>query len=461
MSYLKKILSVSLLVGFILLFQQCKLYQNPEGTDELAAKSLESRFEIPEYWEAKQDSTEVVENWYTTFDDPDLNKLVEEAIDTSNLSILYQLALIDQGIAESSLSKSRKSVQVGYNGDYGGYSDSKGTNDYNFAATGGISWEADLWGKIETGLLIADENLKADIYNYSYTRQSIAAKVANLYFKIGTLNNSLEIAKEFLSLNDTISNILKIREEVGVIDMKEVFLTNAQVSSINNIIERYKNLKQIRTRELEVVLGRYPENKLQVDWIHKSLEPILQISNPIDLINRRPDLKRQESLVRSHFYLNEQAKLAKYPSLVLSANLGFSTIGDLIFGTGASLFGPIFNGGALDSKIGVATAIQKQALMSYGMGILQAFNEVETSMSAEVNLLEQEKYIKEAIDELKDAYALLGKQYAVGVVSAFEVLQIQMQWLIRELDLVQKQGEIHQMRVQLYLALGGNITKNN
>lgn len=461
MSYLKKILRLSFLIGLLFLVQQCKLYKDPEGTNELAAKSLESRFEIPEYWEAKQDSSEVVENWYTTFNDTGLNQLVEEAIDTSNLSILYQLALIDQGIAESSLSKSRKSVQVGYNGDYGGYSNSQGTNDYNFSATGGISWEADLWGKIETGLLAADENLKADIYNYSYTRQSIAAKVANLYFQIGTINNSLDISSEFLNLNDTIVNILKIREEVGVIDMKEVYLTNAQVSSISAIIEQYKNLKQIKTRELEVILGRYPENKLEIDWTHHSLEPITQISNPIELINRRPDLKRQESLVRSQFYLNEQAELAKYPSLVLSANLGFSTIGDLIFGTGASLFGPIFNGGALDSKIAVATAIQKQVLMSYGMEILQAFNEVETSMNAEVNLIEQEKYTREAIEELKEAYSLLGKQYAVGSVSAFEVLQIQMQWLLRELDLVKVHGEIHQRRVQLYLALGGNITKYN
>jgi len=461
MFYLKRILKVSLIISLLFLLQQCKLYQNPEGTKELAAKSLESSFTIPEYWETKQDSMELVENWYTTFNDSGLNKLVEEAIDTTNLTILYQLALIDQGMAESQLTKTRKNVQVGYNGDYTGYSDTKGTNDYNFAATGGISWEADLWGKIETGLLAADENLQADIYNYSYTRQSIGAKVANLYFQLGTINEGLKIADAFLNVNDTIVNILKIREEVGIIDMKEVYLTNAQLSSIRAIIEEYKNLKQVTTRNLEVVLGRYPENKLEVDWNVVKLDPISQISNPIDLINRRPDLKRQEAILRSQFYLTEQAKLAKYPSLVLSANLGFSTIGDLIFGTGGSLFGPIFNGGALDNKISIATAVQKQALMSYGMGILKAFNEVETAMSSEVYLIEQEKNIRAAIKELGDAYWLLVEQYGVGRVSAFEVLQIQMQWLLKELDLVNIQGNLYKTRVQLYLALGGNITKNN
>jgi len=458
MNYLKKILAGSLFICLMLLFQQCKLYQNPEGTNELAAESLESRFDIPEYWETKQDSMEVVENWYTTFNDSHLNELVKEAIDTTNLTILYQLALIDESMAQAHYSKTGKMVKVGYSGDYSGYSATRGSNDYNFAATGGIAWEADLWGKIETGILAADENLNADIYNYSYTRQSIAAKVSNLYFRLGTINQGLKIANDFLRVNDTILNILEVRERVGIIDMKEVYLTDAQLSSISNIIEEYKNSKQIITRNLEVVLGRYPSNKLQVDWKAESLDPISQISNPIDLINRRPDLKRQEAIVRAQFYLNEQAKLAKYPSLVLSANLGFSTIGDLIFGTGASLFGPIFNGGALDDQIDIATAVQKQALMSYGLNILTAFNEVETTMNAELYLAEQEKYITEAIEELKDAYLLMVEQYGVGRVSAFEVLQIQMQWLMKELDLVTIQGNLYQTRIQLYLALGGNIT---
>lgn len=437
---------------------KCKLYKNPEATSDLAAKSLESSFDIPEYWEAKQDSMGVVENWYTTFNDPYLNELVEEAVDTTNLTILYQLALIDQSRAQSHLAKTGKNVRVGYNGNYSGYSDTKGSNDYSFTATGGISWEADLWGKIETGLLAADENLQADIYNYSYTRQSIAAKVSNLYFQLGTINEALKIANNFLKVNDTIKRILEIREKVGIINLKDVYLTEAQLSSIGNIIEQYKNSRQIITRNLETILGRYPANKLTVNWKATDLTSINNISNPLDLINRRPDLKRNEAYVRSQFYLTEQAKLAKYPSLVLSANFGFSTIGDLIFGSGASLFGPIFNGGALDDKIEIATAIQKQALMSYGLSILNAFNEVESNMNAELYLKEQEKYISQAIEESKNAYQLLIDQFGVGSVSVLDVLQIQMQWLLKELDLINVKGNIYQRRVQLYLALGGNIT---
>lgn len=461
MSVLKKTIRGSVFLCIMLIIQQCKVYDKPPKTEELATESLADSFNIPEFWETRQDSAEVVENWYKTFNDTHLNELVEEAIDTTNLSIIYQLALIEESIAQVNLAKSDKSVQVGYGGGYTGYSATAAANNYSVGAAGGISWEADLWGKIETGILAADENLKADIYNYSYTRQSIAATTSKLYFQLGTINQSLQIGKEFIDTNKEIKELLKVREDVGISDMKELYLMKAQINSINNIIERYKNELQITTRKLEVVLGRYPENKLIVNWVPQSITPIKEIGQPFELINRRPDLKRDEAIVRSQFFLTEQAELLKYPDLVLSADVGFATIGDLIFGTGASFFGPIFTGGAIESQIQSATAIQKQALMTYGLSILNAFNEVETAMSSETFLLEQEKYIILAIEESKNSYELMLKQYGVGRIGLFEVLQTQMAWLLKELDLIQIRGNLYEQRVQLYLALGGNITKYN
>lgn len=454
------VFKVSLLIGVVLLIQNCKSYQDPIETNDLAKESLANRFEVPEFWEASTDTSDVGENWYKDFNDKALNALIKEAIDTTNLSIIYQLALIEQSSAQRDLTQSDKNVKIGYGADYLGLSSSNTGSSQDVVGGGGISWEADLWGKIETGVLSADENLKASIYNYNYTKQSIAATTSKLYFQIGTLNEGLKIGNDFIKVNDTIKNLLKVREDIGVIDMKGLYLIKAQISSINNIIEGYKNDLQISTRQLEVVLGRYPKNDLIIDWSHQNLEPVYQIGNPFELINRRPDLKRDEALVRSQFYLTEQAKLAKYPDLVLSADIGFSTVSDLIFGVAGSFFGPIYSGGAIDSQIESATAVQKKALMTYGLSILNAFNEVETALASEKFLLEKQKFITEGINESKNAYQLMLEQYAVGRVGLFEVLQTQMEWILRELDLVKNNGELYRQRVQLYLALGGDITNN-
>lgn len=458
---MKKSLKLSFLVVFALLLQQCKLYKTPENTKEMAKKATADNFEIPDYWSLNAgDTLDIAENWYKTFNNDQLNVLVEEALDTSNFAIIFQLANIDVSTARAKLAKSGKSIKVNYGGFYSGVSSTGGSDRYDFTASAPISWEADLWGKIEAGVLAADENVLANMYNYSYTRQSIAATVSSLYFKIGALNKTLEVGQEFLELNIQINDILEIREQVGIIDAQEVFLTEAQVNNIKSIIAQTENDLQKVTRELELILGRYPKNELKVNFEPGLLNPIESISNPIELINRRPDIKANEARVRALFYLNEQAKLAKYPSLVLSGSIGISTLSDLIFGTGASLLGPIFDGGAINSKIQEATAIQKQAVASYGLSILTGFKEVEASMNSEKLINEQYNYIVKSAEETKKAYEISVKQYGVGRIDLFSVLQLQAQWILTELDLISVSNDIYQQRIQLHLALGGNITSN-
>lgn len=98
--------------------------------------------------------------------------------------------------------------------------------------------------------------------------------------------------------------------------------------------------------------------------------------------------------------------------------------------------------------------------MTYGLSILNAFNEVETSLSSEQFLIEQEIHLTKAAEESKNAYDLMVQQYSIGRVGLFEILQTQMDWLLRELNLVSIKGDKYYQRVQLYLALGGDITKN-
>lgn len=455
----KRILKLAFLGLFALSLQQCKLYKNPEGTEQLSKQATENTFDIPEYWNlGTSDTLDIADDWYKSFSNNQLNSLIDEALDTTNFAVIFQLANIDANQARVKLARSGKSVKVNYGGVYSGLSTSNNSNTYDFTASAPISWEADLWGKIETGILAAEENTLASIYNYDYTRQSIAGKVSSLYFKLGSLTRALQVGEEFLALNVKINEILKIREEVGIIDAQEIFLTGAQINNVKSVIAQTKNDVQRLTRELELVLGRYPGNEIQVDFNLVKLEPIDGISNPIALISRRPDIKANEARVRSVFYLNEQTQLAKYPSLVLSGSVGISTLSDFVFGTGASLLGPIFNGGEIDSRIEEANAIQKQAVANYGLSILTGFKEVETALNAQNILNKQLEFVNLSAEETKKAYDIAVEQYRVGRIDLYYVLQLQAQWLLTELDLVSVMNDIYQERIQLHLALGGNIT---
>ncbi|MEN8137462.1 MAG: TolC family protein [Bacteroidota bacterium] len=452
---------IKLFVGLALIsLSNCVMYKDPPATQDLAEESLPTDFEIPTEWTAvKKDTTDVKEDWYKVFNDTILNSLINEALDTVNPSIRYQLANIDIKSANVDIAKAGRSLFIDYNVAYTGSTVVNGDSQYNVGLYAPIRWEADLWGRIKAGVLAANEAVIAQIKNYSYTRQSIAGNICNLYFDISTTKKAIKVGNDYIKLNHNLVEILKVKQDVGISDIKDVYLAEAQYNSIKSIIEELKNSLQIQTRELEAILGRYPEGNLDINWLSNDLIPIKSISDPISLIRRRPDILMNESQVRSAFYMTEQAKLAKYPNLVLTATPGISSASTLVLGTGASLLGPILNGGLIEANIRKATATQKASVSLYGLSIINALKEVESSMDSEYILFERRKYTEKYVEESRNAYDVVVTQFEEGKIDIINTLYLQSRLLVAEFDLIKNTQDIYKQRVKLYLALGGDITE--
>ncbi|MGL1886138.1 MAG: TolC family protein [Reichenbachiella sp.] len=424
----------------------------------MVEEGLPSNFLIPEQWNYNTDTSIVVSNWYQSFSDPKLNMLIQSALDSVNPSIIYNLARIEASESRVIITSAGKKVFVDYTGGYvGDFSSSNSTNFNSGYAVAPISWEADLWGEISAGMLAADESMLAELLEYDFTRQTIAATVCRLYFQIGTLNNSIALGKEFLLLNNKLLGILEERERIGVTNLQEVHLTKANIKSIESLLVEFENQLQLNMRQLELILGNYPDAVLSVNWKPQHLDTVISIGEPFELITRRPDLRASEARFRSAFYITEQTRLTKYPSLVLSADPGLSTSGGLIAGMSASLFGPIFNGKLIDAQITEATAYQRQAMANYTNSVMTAFKEVESAMSSEQILRQRYHLLEEAAQEYEKAFNLTKEQYIVGQIDLYYLLLIQSQWLGQELSLIELQRDIYIQRVQLYLSLGGSI----
>ena len=452
--------NVSLYLIILLYISGCALYKNPASTDKIAEEGLPENFLIPEDWAMDSLKTDnVVHNWYREFGEPDLNNFVVQALDTNNPGIVLRLARIQERIAGMQLARSGRQVFMNYGASYNGLT----TFDGDFTSLGSfalpISWEADLWGRIKAGMLAANEAMVSEVHQYGYTRQTITANVARLYFQIGTIQKSLEIALEFREINQRLIEVQETREKVGIIDSKDVHLAKANVASIESIIAFYQNLLQIATRDLEVIMGDYPANTLQFEWEPEELETIVAVNNPFSLVSRRPDLLSLEAQVREAFYLTEQAELAKYPSLVLNANPSLVTSGGLALGLGASLFGPIVNGRAIRSRIEQANAFQRQLVAVYGSAILDAFKDVESSLHSEQLIQQKLDFGQEVAEESRLAYEVAVEQYRVGKIDLFNTLLLQGDYLIADLNVIQTFQELYLQRIQLYLSLGGNITQ--
>ncbi|MGB0838427.1 MAG: hypothetical protein ACPGRE_10030, partial [Flavobacteriaceae bacterium] len=113
MHLIKRGLLLGVLITGSITMTQCKMYKDPEDTQTMAAEAIPTDVEVPEFWELStnpSDTTQVAGDWYREFHREELNALVEEALDTTNLAILMQLAKIDFSSAGIRFSKSGKNV---------------------------------------------------------------------------------------------------------------------------------------------------------------------------------------------------------------------------------------------------------------------------------------------------------------------------------------------------------------
>lgn len=444
----------------LILLSQCTLFKNPSDTESIANESLPDNILIPDKWIMDSINNDVVsDNWYFQFDQPLLDQYVASALDSSNPGVVFRLARIEGSTAGIQIARSGRAVFMDYKASYDGFTQTDGPDSYVGAFTIPVSWEADLWGRIKAGILAANESMMAEVHQYSFTRQSIAASVARLYFDIGGIQRSLEIGQEFLEINERLIEVQEKREEVGIINMQDVYLARANVANIEQLVLVFENQLQEAIRQLEVIMGRYPANSLSIQWEPEDLNSIAQIDDPLSLISRRPDLASLEAQVRSAFYLSEQATLAKYPSLVITADPGAATTGGLLVGVGASLIGPILNGKLIRSKIAQANAFQRQVASLYGSAILDALLEVESTLNTEVLLRERLEFAKIEAEQSRLAYETAVEQYRVGQIDLFNALILQGQYQLAELKVVDFQRGLFLQRVRLYLALGGNIAQ--
>jgi outer membrane protein TolC len=185
---------------------------------------------------------------------------------------------------------------------------------------------------------------------------------------------------------------------------------------------------------------------------------------PSALLERRPDLVAAEREVVAAFRGTEAAELALLPDFSFSlagGRLGNEVLSVLRLnpwlasaGIGVSI--PIYEGGALQAKVLIATAQQAQAVARYGAVVLTAFREVETSLANERLLALQLPLDQKALDDRTEAVRIATIQYKAGRRDLLWVAQLQSAALATEADLIKLTSAQRVNRVRLHQVLGSS-----
>ncbi|MEM9480148.1 MAG: TolC family protein [Verrucomicrobiota bacterium] len=342
----------------------------------------------------------------------------------------------------------------------------------NFDLAADVSWEIDLWGDLRNDRRASVADAEAARFDYYAARLSLAANAARTWFNAIEADQQMRLARETLkSFEDNLGVVEQMFERGiegegqgdGALDVR---LTRANVASARGRLREEERNRDTAVRNLEVLLGQYPAEKLSVVPDLPGVASSVPAGIPSELLLRRPDIRAAEHRLFATGERVESARKAFLPSIRLTGSRGFQSedLDDLlrpesiVWNIAGNLMQPLFQGARLAGELKVADANREEAVHDYAQTALTAFREVESALAADGFLAAQEAAVREAAIESKEAEKLAVNQYTRGLVDIVTVLESQRRSFDSASSLITISNLRLQNRVDLYLALGGDFS---
>ncbi|GIQ60902.1 TolC family protein [Flavobacterium collinsii] len=336
-------------------------------------------------------------------------------------------------------------------------------NDFTAGAT--LSWEADIWGKIKNqkkgafaGYLQSEEVKKA-------LQTTIVANVSKGYYNLLMLDAQLDIARQNLKLNDSTTNIIKLKYDAGQVTSLAIQQSEAQKLNAAQLIPLLEQNIAIQENALSVLTGSFPNSKqrsLRLSALEIKSNNAIGI--PSSLVSRRPDVKSAELALK---VANANVGITKanlYPALRITAQGGVNSFeASNWFNIPASLFGtvaggltqPLLNNKKVRTQYNIAVAEREKAVFGFRQAVLVAVSEVSDALVKVEKLQQQESFLQQRVKTLQQAIKNANLLFKNGMAEYLEVLSAQSNLLQSELELANIKREQLSANTELYRALGG------
>lgn len=443
----------------------------------------------PEKWiesgDPKIESKEVdFSRWWTVFNDPVLNELIESACQ-ENLTVQ---------IAGLRIMEARAQLGIAFGSQFPQQQQATGEasinqiskNDPNYAKADknyaiyqtafGAVWELDAWGKFRRVVQAGVANLEASIANYDDIVVLLTAEVAGTYVNLRISEERLAVAIQNVEIQKRSLELVENQFNAGAVTQLDVFQARGLLRTTESTTPGFKTDIRQAKNALAVLLGKLPG---KIDAIvgkpgHIPRVPVkIAVGIPAELLRRRPDIRLAERQLAAQSARIGVAKADLFPHFTLfgsvglmsSSNVGYesnnSNFTDLfktsrfIYSVGPGISWDIFNYGRITNKVRVEDAVFQELAVNYENTVLSAAQEVEDGMTAFLKSQNTVIFLADAVKAYRSAVDLSMIQYREGSVDYQRVIDTQ-QYLLRSEDqLTSTAGSVDLNLISLYKALGG------
>jgi multidrug efflux system outer membrane protein len=341
-----------------------------------------------------------------------------------------------------------------------------GSSDQSTLYLGGASmtWEIDLWGKIRRSSEAANAQFLASEEARRAVLLSLVSDMAQAYFELLELDTRLKIARDSTRAYQDTFNLFADRLRFGVASEMQTSRAEGNLAQAAASIPEIESQIAAKENQISVLLGRNPGPVPRGQPLFaQAAVPTVPAGLPSALLERRPDLLRvEQELVAANAQIGV-AKSLFFPQLSLTGLLGKASPelsaltggAATVWQAGGQLTGPLFQGGKIYQNYKASQALAEEAKWKYEQAVIQAFQEVSSSLVALEKLAGSEVEQSRSVKALEKSVQISNDRYLYGLASYYEILDS----LQRLYPAQYAEAQIRLNRllayVQLYRALGG------
>jgi multidrug efflux system outer membrane protein len=438
----------------------------------------EPQMEVPANWSEMAPEGAITEaipeeltRWWTLFEDPLLESLIERAVN-HNKDLRIAQARIREARARRGVVAADFLPAVGTSGNYARSRTSENIGvgpplEQDFFEAGFDSnWEIDIFGGVRRSVEAADADIAASVESLRNVLVSLVSEVARNYLELRGNQLRTLIAKENIKAQKHTLEMAQARFKVGLSSQLDIEQARAQLTATEAQIPGLETLMKQSIHRIGVLLGQPPgalSNELMVERPIATALPQVPLGLPSDLLRRRPDIRQAERELASATARIGVATADLFPRFFLTGALGlqstelssFLSAGSGFWSIGPTVTWPLFAGGRIRSNIEVQNARQEQALIFYEQVVLTSMEEVENALVAYVKEQATRRATAESVAANQRAVEISQALYKKGLTDFLNVL-VNQRFLYQAQDaLAVSEQKVSTNLVALFKALGG------
>jgi len=387
-------------------------------------------------------------NWWSRLDDPAIDHLVSAGL-SDNPTLAEAAARVDQARALVAVRDAGKVPAVGIEGSATRARDRNspgGASHQTSAALGArLSWELDLWRRVREGANAARLRVDARTADARSARLAIIGDIADNAIALRACVLTQEVRDRDIASRETELTISRARLALGSIAPVALATAQSNLASARTdriaqeetclrLIDALVALSGVDATKVRSLIAAHPHGAVTHDPGQEMAEPWLPVAPssglalPATIVLGNPGVIAAESEAAARWSEIAVARAARMPRIDLAAVLTGQWIralgSDSAFTTnslGATLSGPLLDGGAGAGNVRGAQAAYREAVAQLSLAVRTTVRDFEDALAAQQSAALRIETSRETLDSARFALDANAARWRAGAISQFEL----------------------------------------